>query len=108
MRWFYVLVVMLSIPSVVMGATLTAGRVPVAKSASVIKDGIIYDNGTNIGIGTGVPTQKVDVVGTVKATSFLGDGAGITGLTNIATSSINWTDLKDATTGVNWSDVTGL
>jgi hypothetical protein len=34
---------------------------------------------TNIGIGTSVPTQKLQVIGTVKASAFIGDGNGITG-----------------------------
>jgi collagen type VII alpha len=34
----------------------------------------------NVGVGTSTPTQKLEVVGSVKATSFIGDGTQLTGI----------------------------
>jgi hypothetical protein len=33
----------------------------------------------NVGVGSATPTQKIDVVGTVKAIQFIGDGSQLTG-----------------------------
>ena len=46
---------------------------------------IIHYNTGNVGINTSTPQYKLDVNGTVNATSFRGDGAN---LTNVTASSI--------------------
>ena len=43
----------------------------------------------NVGINVTNPTEKLDVNGTVKATSFIGDGSGLTGISNLWSSNGN-------------------
>ena len=55
--------------------------------AEIAEGDILNIDGTNnrVGIGSTLPTEKLDVVGVVSATSFFGSGANLTGITAGAT-----------------------
>jgi hypothetical protein len=66
-------------------------------------EGSIYLGSGNIGVGSAVPTEKVDVVGTVKATSFIGNGAGLTNIVG-AISGLNAGYLPKSATATTIND----
>jgi hypothetical protein len=40
-------------------------------AADTLTDSVIYDNGTNVGIGTASPSQKLEVVGSIKTSGVI-------------------------------------
>ena len=70
------------------------------------------DTNNNIGVNSTSPDAKLDVIGIVSATSFFGDGSGLTGIANtaiIGADQINVTGVVTATSFVgSGADLTGV
>ena len=58
----------------------TASYIPKFLDPNTLEDSVIFESLGNIGIGITSPTTKLQVDGTVKATTFEGDGSGLTNL----------------------------
>ena len=66
-------------------ATITANKVLVGNgTSSILQPTNLHWDNTNsrLGVGTASPVQALDVIGTVKATSFVGDGSLLTGISS--------------------------
>ena len=61
------------------GGTGTVNYLTKWVDPTTIGDSQVFDNGTNVGVGTTTPTQKLDVSGNVKATQFCLPGTNPTG-----------------------------
>ena len=63
---------------------------------------ISVDTNLNVGIGSTTPDAKLDIVGIVSATSFSGDGSGLTGISSVsfATTSFGLSGTPNITVGV--------
>lgn len=59
---------------------ITAGVAPFKIMAGATENSIYVAPTGNVGMGTNIPSQKLEVVGSVKASAFIGDGSGLTGI----------------------------
>jgi hypothetical protein len=74
-----------------------------ASSAHILTGGverIFVDTYGYVGIGTNVPTCKLDVAGNVAATQFIGDGSRLTGISGGVTGDSFWRATSPGETGI--------
>ena len=67
---------------------------------NLLRAGNITVDGVNVGINTTTPQQKLQVVGTVQATAFIGDGSGLTGVAASASDAAYSSSWNGDTTGI--------
>lgn len=63
---------------------LNANTVAISTDVTIggkVQSDVIVGTGYSVGIGSTQPQQAIDVTGTIRATSFFGNGSGLTGVT---------------------------
>ena len=81
----YILILLFFISNIAFAATLSVNNVPKVNTGGTtpkLEDSALTEIAGNIGVNSLNPSSKVDVVGTVKATAFVGDGSGLTGISS--------------------------
>ena len=69
--------------STVVGVAVTqSGTADLVRLYDGTSQVVTIDDEGNVGLGSAIPSQKLDVDGTVKATLFSGSGASLTGIVN--------------------------
>ncbi|WP_103068152.1 hypothetical protein [Aquimarina sediminis] len=61
---------------------ITGGTTPFKIRAGAPDHSLYVAPDGNVGMGTNVPSSKLEVIGAIKADSFIGDGSGLTGITS--------------------------
>lgn len=74
----------------------------VSSSSSGNGDYLVVQSNGNVGIGTHSPTYKTQVIGTISATAFVGNGAGLTGISG---GSSQW---QNGSVGINTTSPVGI
>ena len=79
-----------------------------ARSLSKLSNPATFTVGTdnNVGVNSTSPTEKLDIVGVISATSFFGDGTGLTGVAS--TDNIITGTAATFTGGVNISGASNI
>lgn len=96
-------------------ATLTVNNVPRTKTGGTnpaLQDSDISDVSGNVGIGSPNPIQKLDVIGTAKATAFIGNGALLTSVNAVSGSNtqvqFNDSGVQAGDSGLIFDKTTGI
>ncbi|MBK8391938.1 MAG: hypothetical protein IPL23_22840 [Saprospiraceae bacterium] len=77
--------------------TLTTNKTP-RWNGLTLADGLVFDNGTNVGIGTITPAQKLDIAGTTKTTNL-----------QITSGAANGFILKSDASGIaSWANINSI
>ena len=71
-----------TLPTDLIKGTGTIGRIPKFTASGIIGNSKIFDDGTNVGVGTVVPSQKLTVLGADNTIPALGSNGGKLGLLN--------------------------